>query len=47
MPKRWVLERSWAWLGKSRRLRNNGESPPNTRVQLVHLAFLALLLKRL
>lgn len=47
MPQRWVVERSFAWLEKNRRLWKNCERPPNTSLQLVHLAFLALLLKRL
>jgi transposase len=47
MPKRWVVERSFAWLDKSRRLWKNCERLLNTRLQFIHLAFLALLLKRL
>ncbi|KKW67564.1 transposase [Lampropedia cohaerens] len=47
MPKRWVVERSFAWLGKSRRLWKNCERLLNTSLQFIHLAFLALLLKRL
>ena len=47
MPKRWVVERSFAWLEKNRRLWKNCERWINTSLQFVHLAFLALLLKRL
>lgn len=47
MPKRWVVERSFAWLEKSRRLWKNCERKLNTSLQFVHLAFLALLLRRL
>ena len=47
MPKRWVVERSFAWLEKNRRLWKNCKRWPNTSVQFIHLAFLALLLKRL
>ena len=47
MPKRWVVERSFAWLEKNRRLWKNCERWLNTSLQLIHLAFLALLLKRL
>ena len=47
MPKRWVVERSFAWLEKNRRLWKNCERLLNTSLQFVHLAFLALLLKRL
>lgn len=46
MPKRWVVERSFAWLEKNRRLWKNCERLINSSLQLVHLAFLALLLRR-
>jgi transposase len=46
MPKRWVVERSFAWLEKSRRLWKNSERKLNTSLQMVHLAFLALLIRR-
>ena len=47
MPRRWVVERSFAWLAKNRRLSKNCERWINTSLQFIHLAFLALLLKRL
>lgn len=47
MPKRWIVERSFAWLDKNRRLWKNCERLLNTSLQFVHLAFLALLLRRL
>ncbi len=46
IPQRWVVERSFAWLEKCRRLWKNCERKLNTSLQLVHLAFLALLLKK-
>lgn len=46
IPKRWVVERSFAWLDKNRRLWKNCELLLNTSLQFVHLAFLALLLRR-
>lgn len=46
IPKRWVVERSFAWLEKCRRLWKNCERKLNTSLQFIHLAFLALLLKR-
>jgi len=46
MPQRWVVERSFAWLEKNRRLWKNCERKLNTSLQFIHLAFLALLLKR-
>ena len=47
IPKLWVVERSLAWLEKNRRLWKNCERLLNTSLQFVHLAFLALLLRRL
>lgn len=47
IPKRWIVECSFAWLEKNRRLWKNCERLLNTSLQLLHLAFLALLLKRL
>ena len=46
IPKRWVVERSFAWLEKNRRLWKNCERELNTSLQFTHLAFLALLLRR-
>lgn len=46
MPKRWVVERSFAWLEKCRRLWKNCERKLNTSLQFVVLAFLVLMLKR-
>ena len=47
MPKRWTVERSFAWLEKNRRRWKNCERWLNTSLQFIYLAFLALLLKRL
>jgi len=47
MPKRWVVERSFHWLEKNRTLRKNCERWLNTILQFIHLALLALMLKRL
>ena len=46
IPKRWVVERSFGWLEKCRRLWKNCERKINTSLQMVVLAFLVLLLKR-
>ena len=46
MPQRWVVERSFAWIDKCRRLWRDCERKLNTSSQFVHLAFLALLLRR-
>ena len=47
IPQRWVVERSFAWLEKCRRLWKNCERKINTSLQMTVLAFLVLLLKRL
>lgn len=46
LPKRWVVERSFAWLEKCRRLWKNCERKLRTSLQMVILAFTRLLLKR-
>lgn len=46
IPKRWVVERSFGWLEKCRRLWKNCERQLSTSLQYVNLAFLALLLRR-
>jgi len=46
LPKRWIVERSFGWLDKCRRLWKNCERKLNTSLQMIHLAFLRLLLGR-
>ena len=45
LPKRWVVERSFAWLEKCRRLWKNCERKLNTSLQMVVLAFMVLISK--
>lgn len=47
IPKRWVVERSFSWLEKCRRLWKNCERTLNTSLQMMTLAFIRLLLKRI
>ena len=47
LPKRWVVERSFGWLDKCRRLWKNCERALNTSMQMVVPAFAVLILKRL
>jgi transposase len=47
IPKRWVVERSFAWLEKCRRLWKNCERKINSSLQFIVFAFVAILLKRL
>lgn len=46
LPKRWVVERSFGWIEKCRRLWKNCERKLRTSLQMVVLAFLRLLMKR-
>lgn len=46
IPKRWIVERSFAWLEKCRRLWKNCERKLHTSEQFIVLAFLSLLLRR-
>jgi len=46
IPKRWIVERSFAWLEKCRRLWENCERKINTCLQFVNLSFIVLLLQR-
>jgi transposase len=46
LPKRWVVERSFAWAARFRRLARDYERLPDTLAGLHFLAFAILLLKR-
>ena len=46
IPKRWVVERSFAWLEKYRRLWKNCERKLSTSRQMIILAFISLLARR-
>jgi len=46
LPRRWVVERSFAWLTRFRRLVRDYERLPETVAGLHFLAFAMLLLKR-
>jgi transposase len=47
LPKRWVVERSFAWLSRFRRLARDYERIPQTLVGLYFAAFVCLLLPKL
>ena len=47
LPKRWVVERSFAWMARFRRLARDYERLPETLAGLHFLAFALLLLRRL
>ena len=46
LPKRWIVERSFGWLDKCRRLWKNCERLLRNSFQMVSLAFIRLLLRR-
>jgi len=45
IPKRWVVERSFAWLEKQRRLWKNCERKDNTALQFMILTFISFLFR--
>ena len=46
LPKRWIVERSFAWINKCRRLWKNCELKLQNSFQMFSLAFIRLLLNR-
>ena len=46
LPKRWIVERSFGWLDKCRRLLKNCERLMQNSFQMVSLAFIRIILKR-
>lgn len=47
LPKRWIVERTFAWLGWSRRLSKDYELRHTSAETMIHIAFAHLLLRRL
>lgn len=47
LPRRWVVERTFAWLGKSRRLSKDPEFLPTSSETMIYLAMTRLMLRRL
>ena len=47
LPRRWVIERTFAWLGRARRLSKDYEENPRSSEAWLYLAMISLMLKRL
>jgi putative transposase len=47
LPKRWIVERTFAWLGKCRRLSKDYEATTRSSAAMVRLAMIHLMVRRL
>ena len=47
LPKRWVVERTFAWLGRYRRLSKDYEFHTQTSETLIHVAMINVMVRRL
>jgi transposase len=47
LPRRWVVERTFAWLGHARRLAKDYERLPESVVAMIHAAMSRIMLRRL
>lgn len=47
LPKRWIVERTFAWISRNRRLTREFERYASTAVAFIRLAMIRLMLKRL
>jgi putative transposase len=47
LPKRWIVERTFAWLGRYRRLSKDYETLPESSEAVIYLAMIHLMVRRL
>lgn len=47
LPHRWIVERTFGWLNRYRRLSKDYEQQPDSSTAMIHLAMISLMLRRL
>lgn len=47
LPKRWIVERTFGWLGRSRRLSKDYEQQVSSSTAMIHIAMINVMIHRL
>jgi len=47
LPRRWVVERTFGWFGRYRRLSKDDEEVPQSRESMIYIAMIHLMVRRL